>query len=296
MRVSINGADLFYDVLGDEGPAIVVFHGGPGLSDHRKGKQAYQSLTDDYRLVVYDHRGSGRSSKTPPFTHEQLAADAEALRQHLGFDEWVVIGGSYGGFIAQEYAIRYPDNLRGVVLRDTAAVPEHRDRAREIAAARIPEVREANIDVPPMTQSSFDRMMEGRLSSDEEFKRTYHSVAPLYAPSLDAFDATATREQIDSLHFHHETHNAMFSTEHPNMDYTRDLPNLEVPVLVTVGRHDWITPVEYSEQIADLVPDSRLVIFEESGHSPNLDQPEAFEETVREFLTEIGFGSETRNA
>jgi proline iminopeptidase len=290
MRATINGAELYYEVLGDDdAPAIVVFHGGPGLSDHRKGKEAYRSLTDDYRLVVYDHRGSGQSSRTPPFTHEQLADDAEALRDHLGIDEWVVIGGSYGGFIAQEYALRHPEHLRGVVLRDTAATPEHRDRAREIAAERIPEVQAADLDVPEVTKESFDRMMEGRLRSDEEFRRTYHSVAPLYAPSLDDFDAAATRETIESLNFRHETHNAMFSREHPEMDYTADLPDVSVPFLVTVGRHDWITPVEFAEQIADLVPDSRLVVFEESGHSPNLDEPAAYEATVREFLEEIGF-------
>lgn len=290
MRAAINGAELYYEVLGDDdAPAIVVFHGGPGLSDHRKGKEAYRSLTDEYRLVVYDHRGSGESSPTPPFTHAQLADDAEALREHLGIEEWVVIGGSYGGFIAQEYASRHPEHLRGVVLRDTAAVSAHRDRAREIAAERIPEVRAADLDVPEVTEASFEKMMEGRLDSDEEFKETYHSVTPLYAPSLEDFDAEATRETIDSLTFRHETHNAMFSREHPRMDYTTVLPEIEVPFLVTVGRHDWITPVEFSEQIADLLPDARLRVFEESGHSPNLDEPAAYEAAVREFLEEIGF-------
>lgn len=297
MDAAVNGAELYYEILGDDdAPALVVFHGGPGLSDHRKGKKAYRSLTDDYRLVVYDHRGSGQSSRTPPFTHEQLADDAEALREYLEIDEWVVIGGSYGGFIAQEYAIRHPGHLQGVILRDTAAVSEHRERAREIAAERIPDVRAADLDVPAVTEEAFDRMMEGRLRSDEEFKRIYHSVAPLYAPSLEAFDAEATRETIDSLRFRHETHNAMFSQEHPDMNYLDGLSSVEVPFLVTVGRHDWITPVEFSRQLMDALPDARFTIFEESGHSPNLDEPEKYDATVREFLEEIGFAAgETSN-
>lgn len=289
MYAEVNGVELYYETLGSpERQSIVVFHGGPGLSDHRKGKEAYRPLADEYHLVVYDHRGCGKSAQKPPYTNATFADDAEALRRELGLGDIVVIGGSYGGFIAQEYAIRHGEHLLAMVLRGTAAVSDHRDEAREIAAERIPEVRAANLDTPEVSKEAFDREMDGELRSDADFKRTFHSITPLYAPSLEEFDPAETRAQIEDLQFNHEVHNAIFSEEHPNMDYTDQLPGVDVPTLVTVGATDWIAPPKYAEQLADLLPDTELVVFEESGHSPNVDQPEEFIRTVRQFLDRTG--------
>jgi proline iminopeptidase len=291
MYADINEAELYHEVHGDDdAPAVVSLHGGPGIGDHAKGKEAFGPLTDAYRLVVYDHRGCGQSELQPPYSNEQYAEDAEALRQHLDLGEIVLVGGSYGGFIAQEYATRYPENLAGVVLRDTAATQEYDRAARENAAESFPEMQARDFDVPDITWEEFERVMEGNVASDEEFERVYHGMTPLYAPSLDEFDDEAATEGIEALTFHHETHNQMFTEAFPNMDYTPDLPDVDVPFLVTVGRHDWITPPEAAVEIADLLPDSRLVVFESSGHSPNLDQQEQYIARVREFLAEIDYG------
>lgn len=292
MYVEVNGVELYYETLGSpERQSIVVFHGGPGLSDHRKGKEAYRPLADEYHLVLYDHRGCGKSAQEPPYTNATFADDAEALRRELDLGDIVAVGGSYGGFVAQEYAIRHGEHLLAMVLRGTAAVSDHRDEAREIAAERIPAVRAADLDTPEVSKEAFDREMDGELRSDADFKRTFHSITPLYAPSLDAFDAAETREQVEDLQFNHEVHNAIFSEEHPNMDYTDELPGVDVPTLVTVGAEDWIAPPKYAEQLADLLPDSELVVFAESGHSPNVDQPEKFIRTVRRFLDRNGVTS-----
>lgn len=288
MLASVNGAELYYEVHGPEGaPAIMSLHGGPGISDHTKGKQAFEPLTDEYRLVVYDHRGCGESSLTPPYSNEQYARDANALREHLDIDDIVLIGGSYGGFIAQEYAIRFPESLRGVVLRDTAASSDNEEHSWENARETWPAMKSADLDAPDITWDEFTKVMDGNVDSDEEFERIFHGMAPLYAPSLDEFDAEAAREATEARNFHHETHNVMFTEAYPEMDYRPDLPDVDVPVLVTVGRHDWITPPEASQEIADLLPDSRLVVFERSGHSPNLDQQDEYITRVREFLREI---------
>lgn len=290
MRAKINGAELYYEVLGENNEkAIMALHGGPGLGSHAKPKKAFAPLSKDYRLIVYDHRGCGDSSLTPPFSNKQFASDAEGLRDHLDLGEIVMIGGSYGGFIAQEYAIRHGENLAGFVLRDTAASHKYDDKAREIALAKLPKVKEMDLDVPHITKKELDKVMDGNVSSNEEFRRIFHGMLPLYVPDLEEFDAEAARERIESVPFHYKTHNKTFTDEFPNMDYTPALPDVDVPALVTVGRHDWITPVEASEEIAELLPDSRLKIFESSGHSPNLDQQEEYLATVRKFLEEIGY-------
>lgn len=290
MERTVNGATLHVETRGDpEDPAIMALHGGPGISDGRKSITGFGPLAEDHYLVAPDYRGCGRSSLTPPYTNEQFAADVEALRDELDLGDVVLIGGSYGGFITQQFAVDHPDHLRGFILRDTAATPEYDRKARGIARERLPEVKERNIDVPHISEEELDRVMDGNVRSDEEFRRLFHGMLPLYSPSLDEFDAEGAAERIGDLHFHHETHNQMFSEAFPNMDYTDDLPNVEVPALVTVGRHDWITPPEASEEIASLLPDARLEIFEESGHNPHFDQREEYMAIVDEFLEDIDY-------
>ena len=100
--VEINGADLHVETLG-EGPAIMVLHGGLGL-DHTYLRPYFDQLAEDYTVIYYDHFGNGRSDYPDDFaemTMERLAADADALRARLGFEQMVLIGHSYGGFIAQ---------------------------------------------------------------------------------------------------------------------------------------------------------------------------------------------------
>lgn len=289
-RFVVDGAELYYEMAGPEdAPAILALHGGPGIGDGRKPKRAFEPLAGEYRLVVPDHRGCGRSAGVPPYTNERFARDVEALREHLGPAEVVLIGGSYGGFVALEYASRWPDRLAGIVLRDTAASSEYDRRARERARERLPELRAADLDVPAITEVELDRVMDGEVRSEEEFRRVFHGMAPLYAPDLESFDAAAARERIDDLRFRHETHNRVFSEVFPEMDYTDRLPGIDVPALVTVGRHDWITPVEASEELAELLTDARLEVFEDSGHDPHLDRREAYLRRVRAFLDEIGF-------
>ena len=287
---TINGAEIYYETRGDpSNPPILALHGGPGIGDGSKPLSALEPLAEHYFLVAPDHRGCGRSEEQPPYTNEQFAADAAGLIETLELEPTAVYGGSYGGFITQQLAIDHPELVRAIVLRDTAATPEYDRRARETARERLPELRERGIDVPLLTDAELDRVMDGNVESDEQFRQLFHGMLPLYAPSLDAFDAEAAAERIDEIRFHHETHNQTFTEVFPNMDYTPELPNVEIPAFVTVGRHDWITPVEASEEIASLLPNARLRIFEESGHNPHIDQQDAWIAEVRAFLDSVGY-------
>lgn len=272
-----------------DAPPLLALHGGPGIGDGDKPLGALSEFAGDYRLVVPDHRGCGRSRLDPPYTNERFAADVEALRTTLGLGDVAIYGGSYGGFITQQYAVDYPEHLVGMVFRDTAATYEYDLVARETARARLPEVRERDLDCPHITEAELDLVMDGEVPSDEEFRRLFHGMLPLYAPSLDEFDAEAAREAIAGRRFHAETHNQVFSEVFPNMDYTGDLPDVEAPALVTVGRHDWITPPEAAEEIHDLLPNGELVIYEESGHNPHLDEHEAYVERMRAFLDGLDY-------
>src|SRR5919197_1682187 len=114
----IRDVSLFVEVVGPGYP-LLLMHGGPS-ADHTT-MLPFRRLADRYTLVFYDHRCNGRSIGAPvtSMTWENLTADADALRQRLGFEQWAVLGHSFGGHVALEYALRYPGSLSHLVLLDT---------------------------------------------------------------------------------------------------------------------------------------------------------------------------------
>ncbi len=269
----INGCQIYYEVHGKEdGEAIFFIHGGPGMGDCRGDIAAFSSLGDEYKLVFLDMRGSGRSEDKPPYTHEQWTADIEELRQQLGLGKIKMLGGSYGGFLTLEYALRYPQNLTNIILRDTAPSCHYNDQSTE---------RALGSNLPGINENMLDRLFEGRVKSNDEFKEMFGAIQPLYTV---VWDEEKAKQRLESIYFHYETHNYAFSVNQPAYDLTEELKNIQVPMLVTVGKHDWITPVVASEDIHREVPNSKLVIFENSGHSPHLEENEQYIKLVRDFI------------
>lgn len=110
MEATVNGARLYYETFGDESaPAAVILHGGPGVGDCRDQIRDYGALQDEYRLLFYDARGSGRSEDEPPYTHDQWVADVDELTRQVGLDRFALVGHSYGGIVAQEYVLQHQD-------------------------------------------------------------------------------------------------------------------------------------------------------------------------------------------
>jgi len=116
--LKIGDVSLSAEVIG-HGYPLVLMHGGPS-ADHFS-LLPFRQLADRFTLVFYDHRCNGRSVGAPvsSMTWENLTADAEALRQRLGFERWAVLGHSFGGQVALEYALRYPASLSHLILLDT---------------------------------------------------------------------------------------------------------------------------------------------------------------------------------
>jgi proline iminopeptidase len=280
VRVTINDNQLEVEVLGDEdAPVLIAHHGAPGLGSRAEPKASWGRLADTFRIVVFDARGSGASEGRPPFTHEQWAADVEELRRWIDAERFVMAGGSYGGFIAMEYAIRHPERISALVLRDTS--PDHDNEE----AARRNAQRSTRVLVDP---DKFRRIHEGRVRDNADLEDCWREILPLY--DFD-YDPVAVEAKARATPYRHETHNFAFSVNQPRYDIRDQLRRITCPVLVTVGRHDWITPVDASERIVSLVPNGRLVVFERSGHSPQIEEAELWERTVRQFLHAVGADS-----
>ena len=268
--VSVNGVSLTYDEAGS-GTSFVTLHGGPGMGSRKGDWNTFQPLTDTYRLVSYDQRGNGESGSGEPYSHEQFVADLEVLRQKLNLGKIILLGGSYGGYIALEYALRHQENLHALILRDTAANNRYKDTSMQRAL-------ESNF---PMDKVRLERLFAGRVESDEDFSKSYKMIQPLYNVT---YDPARDAERLAQIPFRYKTHNYAFSRNQADFDITEALRGVQTPTLVTVGRHDWITPLEASEELAGMLPNSKLVVFENSGHSPQLEETDRYLDVVRDFL------------
>jgi proline iminopeptidase len=284
MRLPVNGNELDVEVFGaDDAPVLIAHHGAPGLGSRAEPRATFAPFADTFRVIVFDARGSGVSEGKPPFTHDQWVADVDALREWAGVERFVMAGGSYGGFIAMEYAIRHPQRLTALVLRDTSADHENDKAARRNAETST----RVTIDLEKL-----DRINTGRVRDNEDLRDCWREILPLYD---HVYDPATVEAKVEATFYRYETHNFAFAVNQPNYDIKQQLPRITCPTLVTVGRSDWITPVESSRTILELIPDARLVVFEKSGHSPQIEEAELWRQTVRDFLREVG-ADESRRA
>jgi proline-specific peptidase len=273
MKVKLNGCEIYYEVHGNpDGETIFFIHGGPGMSDCRGDIKSFSALGDVYQLVFMDNRGSGRSEEVPPYTHQQWVDDIDALRKHLRIDKINILGGSYGGYLTLEYVLRYQENVSRAILRDTAA----NDRYNHLS---IQKALDSNL--PGINEEMLDKLFEGKVSSNEEFREMINAILPLY--TVKANEAK-DKEKLDGIYFHYQTHNYAFSENKKTYDVSGRLGEIKVPVLITVGAHDWITPVECSKELAAGIPNNEFVIFENSGHSPQVEENGRYIELIRDFL------------
>lgn len=274
MNVLLNGCDIYYEIHGNSEAkdTILFIHGGPGLGDCRGDVVTFQGLSRDYQLVFLDMRGSGRSADIPPYTHEQWADDIESLRKHLGLKKIILHGASYGGFIVQEYVLKYPLYTKAILLNVTAPDNEHHFKAIDNAL---------NSDKSTIEKDDLVRLFEGKVTSNEDFRDLYKAILPLYTMKQDK---NAEQEKLDQIYFHYQTHNEAFKINLQNFDLKDLLHKVTTPTLVTAGKRDWIIPPEYAKSIAAQINNSIFVLFENYGHSLAREQGQRYIDIVNKFL------------
>ncbi len=284
MRAAIRGTEIYFDIEGAglvpdgdrmrEQPVAFVLHGGPG-GDHSGFKPGMTPLASRMQLVYIDHRGQGRSSKGDParYTLDENVEDMEALRRHLGLGPIVSIGTSYGGMVALAHAARYPASVSHLVLIVTASHAGFNQRARQIVAERG----------SPEQNAVCDQLWAGELDTMDKLRHYYDVMGPLYSVRFDANAAAASRSRGILTP---EALNRAFAPGGflRSFDLRPELSGITAPTLIMAGRHDWICPVEFSEEIHRLIPGSDLRIFEHSSHSIRADEPEALRDAIAGFV------------
>ena len=238
-RIRLNDVALNVEVVG-HGPPLVLMHGGP--SGDLWTLLPFRRLADRFTLVFYDHRCNGRSTGVPleTMTWENLTADPEALRQHLGFERWAVLGHSFGGQVALEYALRYPERVSRLVLLDTGADASlAREHAPRILAER---------GYSPKLVRLVHRFFTGRVPPKEVQRAllrmgpAYHhrqglSLLRLMARDLPAGEWRA-RLRGEALTFAGQV-------LMPGWRVMDRLGEITAPTLVIAGRDDFLFPPEH---------------------------------------------------
>lgn len=284
MRARIRDTEIYFDVEGaglvPEGGRMVerlpafIIHGGPG-GDHTGFKPGFSPLAERLQLVYFDHRGQGRSAKgdVAKYTLDENVEDMEALRRHLGLGPIVSIGTSYGGMVAMAHAARYPASVSHLILIVTAAHAGFNSRARQIVAERGTAEQKAVCD----------QLWAGELDTVEKLRHYYDVMGPLYARKFDPVSAKLGRDRgilaPDAL-------NRAFAPGGflQRYDLRPELPRITAPTLILAGRHDWICPPEFSQEIHRLIPGSDFRIFEESSHSIRGDEPQKLIDAIAGFV------------
>ncbi len=272
--MQIRDVSLFVKVMG-QGYPLVLMHGGPGL-DYTT-LLPLQPLADQFTLIFYDHRCNGRSdgAEISSMTFENLTADADALRQKLGYDQWAVLGHSFGGNVALEYALRYPQSLSHLVLMNTGGDQRWVNRnAPELLAKR---------GYSPSAVDAARRFYNGRLTPDEflptlmKFSSAYnyHNSLLSLAKGLVSSRKLKTRP-VALIHGYSQLLQGWTVMDR--------LGEIQVPTLVVAGRHDFLFPPEHQAILADRLPNAELVLIERAGHNPQNEQPAEVIDVIKRFL------------
>lgn len=274
------GVRFFVDVEGPqwvpdgprlrEKPTLVLLHGGPGY-DHSGFKPLFSRLADVAQIVYYDHRGHGRSDRRPAdeWTLDVFADDVVRLCEALGISKPIVLGQSFGGFVAQRYIARHPAHAAKVVLSSTSPA--------------------LNLD---RKLAMFDRLggPDARRVAESFWRApSAHTWAPYLRVCMPLYNTQAappgSRERIV---FNEPILFASAGGEQQAMNLLPGLARAQCPVLVMAGALDPVCPLADAQDIAAALPAQwmQLAVFEHSGHGAWRDEPDAAFARLRRFIEE----------
>jgi pimeloyl-ACP methyl ester carboxylesterase len=279
MRIEVQpGVRLFVDIEGPglvpdgpsmrEQPTLILLHGGPGY-DHSGFKPLFSRLADLAQIVYLDHRGHGRSDRRPPeeWTLDTFADDVVRLCDALGIVKPIVLGQSFGGFVAQRYLARHPAHAAKVILSSTS---HHMGLDRKLAMFEKlggPEARALAeafwMEPNAQTWAAYNRICMGLYNTTPQ-------------------DGSARQRIV----FNTDILFASAGGEQRKMDLRPGLAKAQCPVLVMAGDADPVTPIEDAQEIVAALPPQWVQFerFANVGHGPWRDDPERAFAVLRRFI------------
>ncbi len=297
----LNGVRLWYKVAGQPRsglPPILFLHGGPGYNSYSFEKTIGAQLERHTQMIYLDERGSGRSERPRDKRYEMpvLVEDVEALRKYLGVGQIIVMGHSFGGTIALEYAARHPNHVRKLIILDGAAdIPQTLDLWQVQIQHKYPSVWQnmessekgrlfqealAQKDNCALARARFALLTEVLSHVDSsEFRQWQQFHDQHYRKEQDALDVTSGLRNTG------EIGSAYFGPESDFLCYRFTAYNkITMSTLVIVGRYDGAIGVEQMLSLDKHLPHAQLDEFDQSAHFPYAEEPAKFEQDVAAFL------------
>jgi proline-specific peptidase len=284
-RIRVGDAELWVEEEG-AGVPLVLIHGGPGGTHH--GFHPWFGRAAEFaRVIYYDQRGCGLSDYEPGpdgYSVEQAVEDLEGLRRVLGVDTFVLVGFSYGGFLAQYYTTRYPENVAGLVLVGASpgiSADLGRSREQEFISdeerGKMREIRDQLRALAPERGWSGAESMALLVYNNHvngDWKRQHY-----YKPSPERMAQIALYEWVQDDIF-----NGRMSQSAGRVDLTGAFDQSPVPTLILEGDWDLTWGPEKREALAENQPHARMITFERAGHSIFSEDPDRFFPALRDFV------------
>lgn len=276
------GAIVYYESIG-QGRPLMVLHGGPGAS-HGYFLPYLLPLAKHHRLVFMDERGSGRSERLANFkgyTLDSMVCDTDAVRRALGLKTVDVMGHSFGGILAQAYAIKYPSNVRRLILADTGSSASRIDADFKLIKDSLDPALHAQIDaleLKGIVGADGAQLPEYRKLADEA-EAPYENVGrpPQWDDHGDSIGWDVLTEMWGSRSdFHIDGNLAAFN-------FVPALRNLQMPTLIILGDHDLVSSAT-ADETHSAIRNSKVIVLGRSGHMAFVDQMDAFLLDVSVFL------------
>ena len=287
-RMTRDGHETWYRVVGELDPAatqtpVVICHGGPGAA-HDYTEPIAELSRYGRACVLYDQLGCGKSDHlpdaAPDFWSPQLFKDElAALVGHLGIAErYAIVGQSWGGMLAMEYALDHPPGLRGMVVADSpASMP-----------LWVSEANRLRLDLPADVQETLTHHEEAGTTDDPEYEaavRVFYDRHVCRIPWPDCVKRSFDQMAAEPTVYHTMNGPSEFHVIGSIRDWqvTDRLTEIDVPTLVVSGRHDEATPALQEVLVAG-IPQTEQMVLEESSHLPMWEERDAYMTAVGDFL------------
>lgn len=286
--IKVNGARLWVVTVG-EGDPIILIAGGPGNA--HIGLRSFDPLAQNHhQLIYYDAFGRGKSDTAKvlgEYTLDRDIEDLEGLRKALQLEHISVLGHSYGGVVAQGYALRYPQHVSHLILANTfhsyLMWQENDDNSN----------REIKTNYPTVWNELMKIREQGAVSSDPKHQEIYGRVPYgfLYAYNPSRFEGRGGNPYPNAnntkLYYQMVGRDGDFivGSDIGSFDYRKNLKDLKMPVLVIGGRYDRVAVPWMMLKFKEYCPQAEFVMFERSGHNPQVEEPTREFQVINAFLT-----------
>jgi proline iminopeptidase len=278
----INGSKIWVEAEGNGEPLLLI-PGGPG--DAHYFHPEFSILASTCKVICFDAFGRGKSDRAKDlkeYSFNRDVDDIEGLRKALGFETMNLLGHSYGGMVAQAYALKYPNQVKKLILSNTLFSAEmwqaNNDNCNYEIRNQYPEI--------------WDSLMIVRSQGFHSKDKIHYSLYGEVPGGLFYWYNAGKAENII-----HNTNTDVYYTiagedcdfliggDITNIDFRTDLKKLKMPMLIIAGRFDRVALPRFSVQFKQYAPQAEFVMFEKSGHQPFVEEPDKYFSLVREFLS-----------